>query len=94
MGSVSAVTAVAAAITALLGIVAVLGVCVVWLRRSISTERDTARVNTIAALSELADVEDRLSDARIAERDEWIERLERHHETTHRRCESGPRRDG
>lgn len=90
----SPVTAAAAALGALLSIVAVLGVCVVWLRRSISTERDAARVNTIAALREVADVEERLSDARIAERDGWIDRLERHHVHAHRRCQSAPSRDG
>lgn len=90
----SVVTAVGAAITALLGIVGVLGVCVVWLRRSISTERDEARVNTNAALKELHDIEDRIGEARLAERDDWIGRLERHHATAHRRCESGPERDG
>lgn len=91
MGSVSAA---AAAIGALLSIVTILGVSVVWLRRSISTERDDARKNTIAALREIADVQEHLNETRLTERDEYIGRLERHHSTTHRRCETGPRRDG
>lgn len=88
------VTAAAAAISALLGLVAVLGVCVVWLRRSISTERDQARVNTIAALRELDTVKGELSDAQLADERAWSDRLERHHVSTHRRCQTGPVRDG
>lgn len=86
--------AVAAAITALFGIVGILGACVVWLRRSVSIERDAARVTTIAALREVADVEERLGEARLAAERDWSARLERHHEAAHRRCQTGPVRDG
>lgn len=90
----SPVTAGIAAFAGLVGIVGTLGVCVVWMRRSISTERDTARVNTLAAVRELAEVNGQISDAHIAECNHWIDRLERHHDVTHRRCVTAPQRDG
>lgn len=94
MGQVSAVAAVATAIAALFGLVGLLGACVVWLRRGISKERDEARVNTIAALREVADVGERLGDVRLAEANDWARRLERHHAAAHGRCQTGPERDG
>lgn len=76
----------------LLLLLALLGGAYAFLRKGAVEQRDQFRQDAIDSMRAAAEAEDRLCEARLAERDDYIGHLEHHHSTTHRRCVSGPPR--